>query len=203
MNNLTFNEEIELWEQGYTYIAGVDEVGRGAFAGPVVAAAVILPQNFPFASEINDSKILSKQKREQLATIIRLYAVSYAIAEVSLIEINRFGIGQAAQKAFSQAIGKLRYLPEYVLIDAFYLNRPHKVKQKAIIHGDGISLTIAAASIIAKVYRDRVMERLHEAFPKYNFANNKGYGTDEHRKMIKKHGLCPLHRTSFDLQKFL
>jgi len=199
----TLDEEFFLWEQGYSTVAGVDEVGRGAFAGPVVAAAVILPRSFPFIVEINDSKQLPKPKREQLASIIKLYAISYGIAEVSLLEVNRLGIGRAAQKAFSQAIGKLSITPDFVLIDAFHLAKPHKVKQKAIIHGDSQSISIAAASIIAKVYRDRVMERLHELYPEYNFKENKGYGTDYHRSMIKKFGLCPLHRTSFNLLKFL
>jgi ribonuclease HII len=199
----TFNEEYSLWERGYTTVAGIDEVGRGAFAGPVVAAAVILPRNFPYQTEINDSKLLAAEKREQLSSIIRLYAVSYAIAEVSLIEVNRLGIGKAAQKAFSQAVGKLKIHPDFLLIDAFKLDKPHRLQQKAIIHGDALSVSIAAASIIAKVYRDRVMGKLHLSFPEYNFAENKGYGTDHHRKMIKKYGLCPLHRTSFALQKFL
>jgi ribonuclease HII len=199
----SFNEEYLLWSQGYSIVAGVDEVGRGAFAGPVVAAAVILPYDFPYASELNDSKLLTPKKREQLATLIRLYAVSYAIAEVPLLEINRFGIGRAAQKAFSQAIGKLSVYPEYLLLDAFYLNTAHKLKQKAIIHGDSLSYSIAAASIIAKVYRDRVMEELDHRYPEYGFADHKGYGTETHRFNIRKHGLCPIHRRSFDLEKFL
>lgn len=199
----TLNEEMQLWDRGYSWVAGVDEVGRGAFAGPVVAAAVILPVHFSYSSDINDSKLLSPRKREQLAAVIQLYAVTFGIAEVSLGEVNRLGVGRAAQKAFSQAIGKLSLVPDYVLIDAFYLAKPHKLKQKAIIHGDSLSISIAAASIIAKVYRDRIMEQLHELYPEYNFKENKGYGTGQHRSMIKKHGLCPLHRTSFDLHKFL
>lgn len=199
----TFNEEIELYNQGYRHIAGIDEVGRGAFAGPVVAAAVILPPDFKFTSELHDSKLLSRKKREQLAAIIKLYAVSYAIAEVSLIEINRYGIGIAAKKAFSQAIGKLAYLPDYLLIDAFPMDATHRIKQKAIIHGDQISVSIAAASIIAKVYRDRLMEELHERYPHYQFNEHKGYGTAKHRSLIKQFGLCPLHRTSFNLTNFL
>lgn len=199
----TLDEERALWESGYLQIAGVDEVGRGAFAGPVVAAAVILPPSFPFASHIHDSKLLTVQKRQQLATIIKLYAISYSIAEVPIREVNRLGIGHAAQKAFSEAVGMLATFPDYLLIDAFYLTKPHKVKQKAIIHGDRISISIAAASIIAKVYRDKIMNTSHERYPEYNFKENKGYGTGYHRSMIKKHGLCPLHRTSFDLRKFL
>lgn len=199
----TLDEEQYLWDGGYKYVAGVDEVGRGAFAGPVVAAAVILPASFPYLSEINDSKLLPKRKREQLATVITLYAVSYAIAEVPLLEINRLGIGLSAQKAFSQALGKLSIVPDYVLIDAFSLAKPHKLKQKAIIHGDGLSLSIAAASIIAKVYRDKIMDYLHDAYPVYNFKANKGYGTDEHRRKIKEYGLCPVHRASFNLRPFL
>lgn len=196
----TYSEEYTLLQKGYRYIAGVDEVGRGAFAGPVVAAAVILPPDFKFFSELNDSKILPKEKREQLALIIKLYAVSYAVAEVPLHEINRFGIGRAAQKAFSQAIGKLSVVPDYILIDAFKLNKPHKLKQKAIIHGDALSASIAAASIIAKVYRDHVMELLDREYPQYGFRMHKGYGTALHRRKIAEYGLCPLHRTSFKIR---
>lgn len=195
----TYEEELTLLRRGYRYIAGVDEVGRGAFAGPVVAAAVILPYNFKFMTELDDSKKLSEKKREQLATIIKLYALSYAIAEVSLIEINRYGIGIAAKKAFSQALGKLDRVPDYVLIDAFRLDKSHRVRQKAIIHGDSISVSIAAASIIAKVYRDRLMESWDADYPEYGFAAHKGYGTADHRQKITEFGLCPLHRTSFKI----
>ncbi len=195
----TFDEEEQLLRAGYRSVAGVDEVGRGAFAGPVVAAAVILPFSFKFASEINDSKILSARKREQLSTIIKFYAESYAIAEVPLGEINRSGIGIAAQKAFSQAVGRLSVVPEYILVDGFAFSKPHKVRQKAIIHGDSISLSIAAASIIAKVYRDRLMEKLDAFYPEYGFAIHKGYGTASHREKIREHGLCPIHRTSFNI----
>lgn len=199
----TFQFEQELWSQGKQFIAGVDEVGRGAFAGPAVVAAVILPQKFPHQDEINDSKLLSAKKREQLALIIQKHAIAYAIVECSLEVINQIGVGKACQKGFFEAINKLSIVPDHMLIDAFYINEIEKEKQTPLIHGDRLSISIAAASIIAKVYRDNLMRKLSIEYPEFCFAENKGYGTLEHRIAIKKHGLCPIHRTSFDLQKFL
>jgi len=178
-------------------------VGRGAFAGPAVVAAVILPQQFPQMDEINDSKLVSAKKREVLAKIIHEYALSYAIVECPLETINLLGIGKGCQQGFFDAINKLTITPDHILIDAFYIDQIVKEKQTPIIHGDSLSISIAAASIIAKVYRDKLMESLSEQFIHYHFAKNKGYGTLEHRQAIRQHGLCPLHRTSFDLQKFL
>ncbi len=199
----TFDEEELLWDKGYKYIAGVDEVGRGSFAGPVVAAAIILPIDFNATRQINDSKLLSPKTREQLTTIIKKYAVSYSISEISVEIINQIGIGKASQKAFLNAIGLLSMKPDYILIDAFYIDSLDKKNQKPIIHGDAKSISIAAASIIAKVYRDALMEKLHKKFPQYNFYQNKGYGTKEHRDAIKKNGLSAFHRTSFNLTKFI
>lgn len=198
----TFEEENILWKTGMTHIAGVDEVGRGCFAGPVVAAAVILPQGFNATDEINDSKKLTAKKREQLSKIIQKHALSYAIAEISVEVINAIGVGKAAQKAFVKAIQDLHIPPEFILMDAFYITGINKKMQKPIIHGDGISISIAAASIIAKVYRDNIMRNLHEKYAIYDFATNKGYGTKRHQEAILKHGLCDLHRTSFHLTQF-
>jgi ribonuclease HII len=199
----TFSEENLLWQNGYKNIAGVDEVGRGCFAGPVVAAAVILPSDFNATDEINDSKLLSPLKRTKLAKIIRDYATSFAIAEISVEVINEFGIVKATQKAFYQAIKSLSVSPDYILIDAFYIDNLDRKNQKPIIHGDGLSISIAAASIIAKAYRDELMQQLHEKYPSYNFYQNKGYGTKKHRDAIKTFGLCDLHRKSFNLTKFI
>jgi ribonuclease HII len=199
----TFEHERKLWKQGFNYIAGVDEVGRGCFAGPVVAAAVILPQGFNATDKINDSKQLSPKVRKELAVIIQKHALAFSIAEVSVAIINSIGIGKAAQQAFVKAVNGLKTAPEHILIDAFMISELEKLKQTAIVHGDCISISIAAASIIAKVYRDDLMEQLHPKYTVYDFFTNKGYGTKKHRDAIGKYGLCDLHRKSFDLSKFL
>src|SRR6185369_7456617 len=185
----TFDEEINLWNQGFQYIAGVDEVGRGCFAGPVVTAAVILPQNFKSPKPINDSKLLSPKIRKELTTVIKQQAIAFAISEISVEVINDIGIGKAAQLGFKECVEKLTFKPDQILIDAFVIEGLPKHNQKPIIHGDGISISIAAASIIAKVYRDELMEKLHEKFVHYDFATNKGYGTKKHREAIKQFGL--------------
>lgn len=203
MNRPTFDEENILWQQDIRYIAGVDEVGRGCFAGPVVAAAVILPSDFNATDEINDSKLLSPIIRNELAIIIKKYSVCFSIAEISTEIINKVGIGKATQKAFRKAVKTLSVKPDYIFIDAFYIHNLNRKYQKPIVHGDGKSISIAAASIIAKVYRDALMQRLHEKYPQYDFYQNKGYGTKRHQEAIKKFGLCKLHRRSFDLRSFL
>ncbi len=202
MNKPTFKEEQFLWQQGLQHIAGVDEVGRGCFAGPVVAAAVILPQSFT-STEVNDSKKLSAQKREELSEIIKQNALAYSIAEISVAVINEVGIGKATQQAFVNAIGNLKIKPDHILIDAFYIENLSRHNQKPIVHGDGLSISIAAASIIAKVYRDELMQKLHEQYTHYDFFTNKGYGTKKHREAIRQFGLSDLHRTSFNLTKFI
>ena len=199
----TFEYEQQHWQKGLQFIAGVDEVGRGCFAGPVVAAAVILPSDFHATDKINDSKKLSPKVRVELSEIIKKHALAFAIAEVSVDVINDVGIGNAAQHAFVNSIADLKIKPEHILIDAFVIQALQKDKQTAIIHGDGISISIAAASIIAKVYRDELMQKLPEDYNIYDFFTNKGYGTKKHRDAIGKYGLCDLHRTSFNLEKFL
>lgn len=202
MTKPTFDEEKAFWNQGYNYIAGIDEVGRGCFAGPVVTAAVILPKNFSGVGTVNDSKVLSAKKRKLLAELIKKEALAYSIAEISVSIINNVGIGKATQQAFRKAITDLSIKPEYILIDAFYIEELDRKNQKPIIHGDGLSVSIAAASIIAKVYRDELMQQLHQQYKDYDFFTNKGYGTKKHREAIKKYGLCDLHRKSFNLSKF-
>lgn len=197
-------EETKLWNNGIQYVAGVDEVGRGAFAGPVVAAAVILaPTPFPNREKIRDSKMLSAKQRSELEIVIKKYAIAYSISEIPVDTINRVGIGKATQEAFTLAIAKLSIQPLHILIDAFSITSIPKEKQTPIIKGDSKCCSIAAASIIAKVYRDALMQKLDTLFKKYNFAQHKGYGTLSHRNAIKQFGLCPLHRTSFNLTKFL
>jgi ribonuclease HII len=199
----TFQYETALWKQGLQYIAGVDEVGRGCFAGPVVAAAVVLPSNFRATNEIDDSKRLSPQKRNKLAGIIKEHALAFSIAEIPVEVINEIGVGKAAQIAFAKAVQGLKKSPEHILIDAFRITAIEPHRQTPIIHGDRMSISIAAASIIAKVYRDELMQRLHSQYEAYDFYTNKGYGTKKHREAISKFGLCDLHRTSFNLSKFL
>jgi len=199
----TFTYESKFWTQGKNYVAGLDEVGRGCFAGPVVAAAVILPVNFKETDKINDSKKLSPKVRKELESIIKKYAISYAIAEISVSVINAVGIGNAVQMAFVNAVAKLQVKPDQILIDAFFIHALSKKNQTPIIHGDAISISIAAASILAKVYRDELMMDLHLKYDKYDFLTNKGYGTKKHRDAIYTYGLCELHRTSFNLEKFL
>lgn len=211
----TFREEIALWKRGIDCVIGVDEVGRGAFAGPVVAAAVVLD---PTRKElqgigIHDSKLLRPQKRHQLAKEIKAKSMAWSIAEVGVLIINRVGIGKATQMAFRKAIEELlnnktmqQLKNYYVLVDGFhvrYLKRVGMKNQKAIVKGDQKCLSIAAASIIAKVHRDGIMKQLSKKFPQYGFSRHKGYGTKEHQEAIRVFGLARIHRTSFNLTKFL
>ncbi len=203
MKRPTFDYESKLWRQGVRHIAGVDEVGRGCFAGPVVAAAVIMPEGFDATDQIDDSKRILPKKREKLAKIIKEHALAFSIAEIPVQTINDIGIGKAAQKAFVNAILGLGIKPDHILVDAFMIHAIDRLKQTPIIHGDRLSISIAAASIIAKVYRDKLMQQFHLQYEAYDFYSNKGYGTKKHRDAIGKLGLCDLHRTSFDLTKFL
>ena len=198
-----FSVEQTLWSQGLQMICGIDEVGRGCFAGPVVAGAVIFPQGAKLIDGIADSKLLTPKKRQELAKRIKDMASAWAVGEISVPDINKFGIGQATQMAFTKAVENLQKAADYFLIDAFYVKTLDKLKQKPIPGGDRISASIAAASIIAKVYRDELMQKLAFDFPDYGFDKHKGYGTNFHRQMIKKFGLSDLHRKSFKLDKFL
>jgi len=182
-------------EGGYRAVAGVDEAGRGPLAGPVVAAAVILPPGYEHPG-INDSKKLSSRQRERLYAIIQHDAVSIGVGLSEAPLIDRVNILQATLLAMKEAVLELFPPPDFLLIDG--LNRIDlATPQEAIIRGDSQSVSIAAASIIAKVSRDRLMEMYHRQFPQYNFLRNKGYGTKEHRAAIVKFGRCKIHRRSF------
>lgn len=198
-----FSVEQILWSQGLQMICGIDEVGRGCFAGPVVAGAVIFPQGSKLIEGIADSKLLTPKKREELSKRIKDTALAWSVGEISVPDINKQGIGEATQMAFTKAVENLSKMADYFLIDAFYVKTLDKLKQKPIPGGDRISASIAAASIVAKVYRDDLMQKLHLEFPDYGFDKHKGYGTNFHREMIKKFGLSDLHRKSFKLDKFL
>lgn len=209
----TLQEEKKLWKKGFNYVIGVDEVGRGAFAGPVAVASVVFSKDLPYklAKEINDSKLLSKKKRTMLSPLIKKHSLVYSISIESVKTINKQGIGYATKKAFRKNIAKTKkkllknngsHIKPFLLIDGFHIRyiRSFRLKnQKAIVKGDRISLSIAAASIIAKVYRDSLMDRLGEKHPEYKWENNKGYGTKKHRESIRRFGMSAQHRTSFNI----
>jgi ribonuclease HII len=181
--------------RGYHQIAGVDEVGRGPLAGPVLAAAVILPRD-GIGTELFDSKQISSKKREDLYPIILSEALGVGIGSVGQEEIDRINILQATLKAMILAIGNLPFSPDFLLIDGTQ-GLKFSIPQKPIPRGDQLSNSIAAASIVAKVTRDRMMDEYHPRFPQYNFARHKGYGTKEHRQAIRRFGICELHRKTF------
>jgi ribonuclease HII len=178
--------------------AGCDEAGRGCFAGPVVAAAVILPKNF-YHPELNDSKQVLPEQREVLRDYIRGNALHYAVAMVDNDEIDVINILRASFKAMHLALEQLPVEPALILVDGNRFTSWRNVRHHCIIKGDGIYASIAAASILAKTYRDDFMRQMHEEFPHYNWAQNKGYGTPEHRKAIEEYGLCKYHRKSFNI----
>ena len=176
--------------------AGCDEAGRGCYAGPVFAAAVILPKDFHHPL-LNDSKQVKEKQRDILRKIIEQEAISWAVASVSNQEIDEINILKASYKAMHLAIDQLQKVPELLLIDGNRFIPYKKIKHHCIIKGDGIYSNIAAASILAKTYRDEYMLQIHEQFPEYAWNQNKGYGTATHRKAIEQFGLCQHHRKSF------
>lgn len=186
--------EREFWEAGI-FPAGMDEVGRGPLAGPVVAACVILPPE-PLIEYVNDSKKVSEKRREKLAPAIRDAAVAVGIGWADEREIDEINILRATKNAFVRAYEAMNCACTHVLVDAVE-GIAIPAEQHALIHGDALSYLIAAASIVAKVERDAYMRRMDAAYPQYGFARNKGYGTAEHIAALKRHGPCPLHRESF------
>lgn len=178
--------------------AGVDEVGRGCYAGPVYAAAVILPKSF-FHPLLNDSKELTREERNELRPVIEQECYAFSVASVSNTEIDRINILQASFKAMHLALNKLQRTPELLLVDGNRFKRYKQLPHQCIIKGDGIYASIAAASVLAKCYRDEYMENLHEKYTMYYWNKNKGYGTREHRSAIEVHGLCRYHRKSFNI----
>ena len=182
---------------GFRTIAGVDEVGRGALFGPVVAAAVILPEQMEIlsASGLRDSKQLTQEQRESLDAEIRQLALAVCIAEIDAETIDRVNIYQATRMAMLAAVTGLCIAPDHLLIDAMRLDHP--CRQTRLIYGDSLSLSIAAASVVAKVHRDALMRQLDQLHPQYGLASHKGYGTPEHRRALTEHGPCPLHRKTF------
>jgi ribonuclease HII len=199
----SFEFEQGLWRQGVARVAGVDEAGRGPLAGPVVAAAAILPSRWADTglpaqlAGLNDSKQLTEAQREQYFEFLtRCPDIEFAIAEVSAGTIDEINILQATHRAMNDALAKLKPLPTHALVDG----RPVKtlrVPQTAIVKGDARSYSIAAASVLAKVTRDRLMREFHLRFPEYGFDEHKGYGTAKHLEAIARHGACPIHRRTF------
>ena len=179
--------------------AGCDEAGRGCLAGPVFAAAVILPKNF-FHPLLNDSKQVNEKNRNELRKIIELSAITFAVASIDNNEIDSINILKASFKAMHLAVDKLKKKPQLLLIDGNRFINYKKIPHRCIIKGDTLFASIAAASILAKTYRDEYMIKLHQQFPHYAWNSNKGYGTATHRKAIEKYGQCGYHRKSFHLK---
>ena len=200
-----FREEKNLWDIGTAYVIGIDEVGRGAFAGPIVAAGVVFKPNFnhSFLQDINDSKLLKPRQREELSKQIISNALFLTIEAIDTSYIDKHGIGKANVAVFRKVLNKLIHRLKsdnfFVLIDGFHKRYlPGGIKrQKAIVKGDRKSLSIASASIIAKVYRDNLMREAAIDYPNYRFEQNKGYGTEIHRRAIKEFGISKIHRISF------
>jgi ribonuclease HII len=180
--------------------AGCDEAGRGCLAGPVYAAAVILPRNFKNEA-LNDSKKLNKKQREALRTIIEKEAVDYAVASVDNVKIDEINILNASLLAMHMALDQLKTRFGFILVDGNRFKDYKQVPHQTIVEGDGKYMSIAAASVLAKTYRDDFMEQAHLQYPVYNWKSNKGYGTAEHRKVIIANGQSPLHRKSFVLKQ--
>ena len=190
-----YSIENELREQGYTYVCGVDEAGRGPLCGPVFAAACILPDGLVIEG-LNDSKKLTEKKREKLFDIIKEEAVAYCIASASVEEIDELNILEADLLAMRRAIDGLSVKADFALIDG-NIARDFQIPAKAVVKGDATSMNIAAASVLAKVARDRICLDLDREYPEYNIAKHKGYGTKEHMDALRKYGASPIHRKKF------
>ena len=188
--------EAEARARGFCFVAGLDEVGRGALAGPVVAAAVILDPEAALPEGLDDSKRLSAPQRERISAELRATALAYAVGEVAADEIDRTNILIATRRAMCNALARLAPAADFLLIDALQL-KESALPQRSIIRGDSISASIAAASVIAKIYRDNLMAELDQIYPAYGFAKHVGYGTKAHFEAIRRHGACPLHRQTF------
>src|SRR3989344_523684 len=189
--------EQSLWRQGHNVVVGIDEVGRGAWAGPVSVAAVALTQESSLPDGIQDSKQLTPQMRYHLLPFIHKHAYALSIASTDVSFINLYGIVAATQKAMRKAIRQLCVEIDFVLIDAFYLPHVQRERQLPIIKGDERSISIAEASIVAKCYRDTLMKLLSRKYPLYGFEKHKGYGTRTHQEAILRYGQLPLHRTQY------
>jgi ribonuclease HII len=188
--------ERELWNKGFVQVAGIDEAGRGPLAGPVVAAAVIFPLHFAAIDGITDSKKLTHKKRLLLKSYVERQCLDVGVGIVDHEAIDELNILQATFRAMQRAVRSLQLVPDYVLVDGRAVPAIN-IASAAVIKGDGLSASIAAASIIAKVTRDDIMDQFHRQFPQYGFDRHKGYATPQHLKAIERYGLCPIHRRTF------
>lgn len=189
-------KEIYMKNPNFEYICGIDEAGRGPLAGPVVVAAAIMRKN-SMIEGVNDSKKISEKKREELFEKITSEAISYGVGIIDQREIDRINILNATKEGLTMAVKELNVRPNLIIVDALNGIDTNGIPYESIIKGDAKCYSIAAASIIAKVTRDRIMRQWDEVYPQYGFSKHKGYGTSEHIKAIKEYGLCPLHRLSF------
>jgi len=189
---------LKVFHHAHLQEAGCDEAGRGCYAGPVFAAAVVLPRDF-YHALLNDSKQVTPENRLELRDYIEKYALDYAVDKVDNAEIDATNILKASFKAMHKAIQKLKKEPEFLLIDGHLFYSYNKIPHQCIVKGDCIYASIAAASILAKTYRDEYMQQIHLEYPHYSWLKNKGYGTAEHRRGIALHGLSPYHRRSFNI----
>lgn len=198
LERLTKLKEIEndLYLKGMNYICGIDEAGRGPLAGPVVVASVIMPK-YSMIEGVNDSKKISESKREQLYEKIIEEAISYGVGIIDQKEIDEINILNATKKGLTTSLKELKVKPDIILVDALTGIDTLQIPYQSIIKGDAKAYSISAASIIAKVTRDRIMRQWDEIYPQYGFAKHKGYGTAAHIAAIKEYGICPLHRLSF------
>ncbi len=192
-------EETALLGRGYSLVAGMDEAGRGPLAGPVVAGLIILPRTLsgPWVQDIRDSKVMTRAQRESVFAHLEEEALGFQSGAASALEIDELGIVPATRLAMTRALNSLALMPQYLLLDAFPLPGVD-IPQSAIVKGDATCLSIAAASVVAKVTRDRMMVEQDALFPGYGFAKNKGYGTGEHMRNLEELGPCPIHRFSFE-----
>ena len=191
-----FDYERELWASGVLHVAGIDEAGRGPLAGPVVAAAAILPKSFSNPALCDSKKLTPRQRESIYGELAADPMIVWAVSVVGPGEVDRLNILRATHRAMREALRALSRPPRHALIDGFPV-KPFPVPQTAIVRGDGISLSIAAASVLAKVTRDRIMEEMDAQYPGYEFALHKGYGTPRHRELLRKNGPSPIHRRSF------
>ena len=183
-------------EEQYKYICGIDEAGRGPLAGPVVVASVIMP-NDSMIEGVNDSKKVSEKKREKLFELIKEEAISYGIGIIWQEEIDEINILEATKKALTKSLEEMEIKPEIILVDALTKINTLGIPYRSVVKGDAKIYSIAAASILAKVTRDRIMREMDELYPQYGFAAHKGYGTAKHMEAIREYGLCPIHRKTF------
>lgn len=198
LERLTKLKEIEksVYKEGFKYICGIDEAGRGPLAGPVVVASAVMPEN-SMIEGVNDSKKISEKKREKLYDIITEEAISYGVGIISQEEIDEINILNATKKGLTESLNQLETKPDIILVDALRDINTLNIPYRSVIKGDAKIYSIACASIIAKVTRDRIMREWDRVYPQYGFISHKGYGTAKHIAAIREYGLCPLHRRSF------